>query len=225
MKRVFVAATVSALVLGLTLSGYAQRRKAKPEEPQKPAELKLSEEQKEKLAAIHREGAKEQIRLGAERRIAQMELQELLQSDRPDQTAVGRKIDQLADLNRQMTENRLHHAAEARSVLTREQWNALHRRMARGMMFRNRERMRILRFRGPGGPFHPGMGPGSGGRPMGDESFQPGNPTPEDMSRLDEFDGLGFLQPGDPEDFNPADDQPLIEEQAPPSPPTDDNWQ
>ncbi len=231
MKRIVVLTTVSALILGLALTALAQRKKARMEEPEKKVEnaeqgrkgeLNLSDEQKQKLAAIHRQEAKERIRLNAERQIARIELQELLQSDRPDQAAVDRKIDQLADLNRQMTQNRLHSLLASRSVLTKEQWAALHQKMEKRMMTRGRERMKILRFRGLGRGFGPEMGPGY---PMGDESLDE-EAMPEEAAGTNDFDQLGAVEEPDFDmDFHPFEAEPEIEMNIQTPAPSEEGWQ
>ena len=195
MRRVLVATTVTALVFGLTLTALAQRKKAKTEESKMKAELKLSDEQKQKLSAIHRQSAKERIRLNAERQIAHIELQELLQADRPDQGTIDQKIDQLAELDRQLTQNRLQSRVASRSVLTKEQWAALKGKIGKGMMKHRQHRIKTFRFHGPRRGFGPGMGPGPGvpGRRMGDESFEWEEATPEESAEFEDFEPFGFF--------------------------------
>ena len=147
MKRYLLPTLAAVIIAGIALTADAQRRKpAKPEEPKKKvgnsergrrAELNLSDEQKEKLAAIHSQAAKEGIRLRADQQIARLELQEMLQADQPNQAALNSKIEQLSELNRQMTKNRLQNMLAARAVLTKEQ-----RMAARQMMGRRMARMR-----------------------------------------------------------------------------------
>lgn len=223
MKPILVTTAVMILVLGLAVTAPAQRKKSKPEEPKAKSELKLSEEQKQRLADIHRQGAKERIRLNAERQIARIELSELLQSDHADKAALDRKIDQLADLSRQMTQNRLHTMAESRSVLTREQWRALHRKMGKRMMLRGRERMRIFRFRGPGRGFGPGMDPD---RPMGDESFEREGMMPDEKAEADQPGSFGlFDQPDYDMEFQPSENGPEFEMEFQAPPPSETGWQ
>ncbi len=194
MKRFLVAIAITALVLSLALSAFAQRKKERTEEPKNKAELKLSDEQKQKLSVIHRQSAKERIRLNAERQIAHIELSELLQSDRPDQGAIDRKIGQLAELSRQLTQNRLQGRVASRSVLTKEQWAALKGKIGKGMLKHRQQRMKMFRFKGLGRGFGPGMGPGPApGRPMGDESFEREEAVPEEAAEMEVFDQFGFL--------------------------------
>jgi Spy/CpxP family protein refolding chaperone len=234
MKRVLVATTVTALVLGLALTALAQRKKAKSEEPKMKAELKLSDEQKQKLAAIHRQGAKERIHLNAERQIAHIELQELLQSDRPDQGAVDRKIEQLADLNRQLTQNRLQGSVASRSILSKEQWAALKHKMGKRMMVKRgpHRNMRIFRFRGPDRGFGSGMGPGGSASPMEKESFDVKTPMPDEMGEVEVFDQFGFLEGSEFDmELPPFEEEPAFEIErdlemdfAPPEP-IEEGWQ
>lgn len=235
MKRFLVLSTVTALVLGLTLTALAQRKKPKPEESKKQSELKLSDEQKQKLAAIHQQGAKERIRLNAERQIGHIELQELLQADQPNQAALDRKIDQLADLNRQLTQNRLQSSVASRSILSKEQWAALKGKMGKRMMKRGQHRVKMFRFKGPGRSFGPGMGPGSGpARPMGDESFESEEAMPGEMGEIEDFEQFGFLAPSEiggaeePEfdiDFHSFEAEPEFEMDFQPSEPSGNGWQ
>ena len=195
-KRFLVLTTVLALVLSLTLTAFAQRKKAKPEESKMKAELKLSDEQRQKLAAIHRQSAKERIRFNAERQIAHIELQELLQAEQPNRAAIDRKIDQLAELARQLTQNRLQRSVASRSVLTKEQWAGLKHKMGKKMMKQRQHRMKMFRFKGSGRGFGPGF---ERGRPMGDKPFDSEEAIPEEMGELDEFERFGFLAPSEAE--------------------------
>ncbi len=225
MKRFLVLTTVSALVLGLALTTLAQRKQAKPEESKKKAELKRSDEQKQKLAAIHRQSAKERIRLNAEKQIAHIELQELLQTDQPSQTALDRKIDQLADLNRQLTQNRLHSSVASRSILTKEQWAAWKHKAGKKMMKHRQHRVKMFRFKGPGRGFGPGMGTGPA-RLMGDESFEGEEAMPEETAEMDEFEQFGFFEKPDFDvDFHPFEAEPEFEMNFQPSEPSEGGWQ
>ncbi len=227
MKRIIVATTISVLVLGLTLTALAQRKKAKPEEPKMKAELKLSDEQKQKLASIYRQSAKERIRLSAERQIAHIELQELLQATRPDQGVIDRKIDQLADLNRQLTQNRLQSSVASRSVLTKEQWAALKGKVGKGIMKHRQHRIRMFRFQYPRRGFGPGMGPGPApGRPMGDESFEWEEVMPEEAAEMEDFEQFGSLdEPGFDMEFPPFEADGEFDMNFQPPSPSDDGWQ
>ncbi|MCI0331187.1 MAG: Spy/CpxP family protein refolding chaperone [candidate division Zixibacteria bacterium] len=233
MKRTLVATTVTALVLSLALTVWAQRKKVKPEESKMKAELKLSDEQKQKMAAIHRESAKERIRLFAERQIAHIELRELMQADQPDQSAIDRKIDQVAELDRQLTQNRLQSRVASRSVLTKEQWAALKGKMGKRMMKHRLHRMKMFHFKGPGHGIGPEMGPGPG-RPMGDESLEWKEEVPEEAGEMEEFEHFGFLPPSGLEeveapdfdmDFHSFEADPEFEMEFHPSEPSDEGWQ
>ncbi len=234
MKRILVVTTATALVLGLAMTALAQRKKVKREEPKMKAELKLSDEQKQKLGAIHRQGAKERIRLNAERQIAHIELQELLQADQPNQAALDRKIEQLADLNRQLTQNRLQGRVASRSILSKEQWAALKHKMGKRMMVKRgpHRNMRIFRFRGPGGGFGPGMGPGGSAPPRENEPFEEETPMPGEMGEVEEFDQFSFLEgPEFDMEFPSFEEEPAFEIERDlemdfaPSEPIEEGWQ
>jgi len=240
-------------ILGLALTANAQRKKTKPEEPKKRAELNLSDEQKQKLAAIHRQAAKERIRLHADQQIARLELQEMLQADQPNQATLNSKIEQLAELNRQMTKNRLDNMLAARSVLTKEQRMTMRQMMGKRMArMHGQKKMKIFRFhRGPGGP---GGGPGmmmfqKRGKPMGMEQEEmmeeEDSSEPEDSDEVGTLEGIGFPQDedfaelnpmtfGEPDELEQPDAQPFdwedFDEAAPmpgfhPFSPEDNGWQ
>ncbi|HEU4436425.1 MAG TPA: Spy/CpxP family protein refolding chaperone, partial [candidate division Zixibacteria bacterium] len=198
------------------------------EESKMKAELKLSDEQKQKLSAIHRQSAKERIRLNAERQIAHIELQELLQADRPDQGTIDRKIDQLAELDRQLTQNRLQSRVASRSVLTKEQWAALKGKIGKGMMKHRQHRIKTFRFHGPRRGFGPGMGPGPGvpGRRMGDESFEWEEATPEESAEFEDFEPFGFLEePSFEMELPPFEAEQEFEMNFSTPPPSEEGWQ
>ncbi|MGE5692448.1 MAG: Spy/CpxP family protein refolding chaperone, partial [Candidatus Zixiibacteriota bacterium] len=180
-----------------------------------------------KLSAIHRQGAKERIRLNAERQIAHIELQELLQADRPDQAAVDRKIDQMAELDRQLTQNRLQGRVASRSVLTKEQWAALKGKIGRGMMKHRQHRIKMFRFHGLRRGFGPGMGPGPApGRRMGDESLEWEEGTPEEAAEFDGFNQFSFLdEPGFEMEFPPFEAEQEFEMNFSTPPPSEEEWQ
>ncbi|HXF49157.1 MAG TPA: Spy/CpxP family protein refolding chaperone [Verrucomicrobiae bacterium] len=226
MRRLLVATTVTALVLGLTLTALAQRKKVKTEESKMKAELKLSDEQKQKLQSIHRQSAKERIRLNAERQIAHIELSEILQADRPDQGTIDRKIDQLAELDRRLTQNRLQSRVASRSVLTKEQWAVLKGKIGKGMMKHRQQRIKMFRFHGPRRGFGLGMGPGVPGRRMGDESFEWEEAAPEEAAEFDEFDQFSFLdEPGFEMEFPPLEVEQELEMNFPIPTPSGEGWQ
>jgi len=201
-KRYLAMALTAVLILGLALTANAQRKKTKPEEPKKTAEVNLSEEQKQKLAQIRRQAAKERIRLHADQQIARLELQEMLQADQPNQAILDRKIEQLSGLHSQLAKNRLQSTIASRSVLTKEQRMAMRQKMGKrmakmhGPKMHGQKRMKIFRFhRGQGGP---GGGPGmmmfqKRGKPMG---MEPGEPTDEEFEPMEneDFEGFGILK-------------------------------
>lgn len=262
MKRYLFLTLAAVLIAGLAQTASAQRKKAKPEEPKKKienpersrgTELNLSDEQKQKLVQIRRQAAKEQIRLSADKKIAALELHEMLQADQPNQAMLDRKIEQLAQLNSQLTKNRLQTGIATRSVLTKEQRMAARQMMGRRMArMHGQQRMKIFRFRrGPGGP---AGGPGmmwfqNRGKKMGMEQEEMmeerESSEPEDSDELGIFEGTGLPQQeglaelnpmdlGEPDEFEQPDGRPFdwedFDEPAPmpgfhPFSPDDDGWQ
>jgi Spy/CpxP family protein refolding chaperone len=197
---------MAVLVLGVSLTANAQRKKTKPEEPKKKIEnpersrgmeLNLSGEQKQKLAQIRRQAVKERIRLNADMQIARLELREMLEADQSNQTMLDRKIEQLSGLHSQLAKNRLQSTIASRSVLTKEQRMMARQKMGKRMAkMHGTQRMRVFRFRrGPGGP---GDGPGmmmfqKRGKPMG---MEPGEPMDEEFEPMEneDFEGFGILK-------------------------------
>jgi Spy/CpxP family protein refolding chaperone len=233
MRRSLILTLTAVLILGLTALAFAQRaKKPKAEAPKAKAELKLSDEQKEKMQAIRRQAAKEQIRLSADRKLAHLELQELLEAETPNQAAIDRQVQRLAELNAQMTKSKLQSRIAAGSVLTKEQKAGMRKMMANRMKMRMHQRMKVLRMhRAPGGR-GPAMMFRGKGRPMGMESEMPGEaPAPEavemglEMEGMEGFEPFAFFETDDMEPFEWE-----LEEMAPmpdfPPPPADDEgWQ
>jgi len=106
-------------------------------------ELGLTDAQMAELQKLRSEQQKRTIRSAADRRIARMELEELLNADTPDQKAIDVKVKQLADLEAGKLRARVDQQLAMRKVLTPEQfkkWQQL--RPARGERAAARRLMR-----------------------------------------------------------------------------------
>jgi Spy/CpxP family protein refolding chaperone len=132
-RKVFIIALATLLVVG-TISiafsrghgrrgrgfgsglGYGQRM-----ESQVPEELKLTQEQKEKLQSLQTDFAKETIPLRNEMQIKELELRQLWLADELDEEAILAKSKEISDLRNQMQEKMVRHRLDAAKVLTKEQ--------------------------------------------------------------------------------------------------------
>jgi len=165
--------------------------------PDPEAELGLSEEQLSQLRALRSEAAKAGLRARTDMQLKQMELEELLEAEEPNEAAIQSKLRELSDARHALMQQRITNRLAMRRVLTPEQrakWNKMRRHFARrGMMQRFRGQrgfgprgrgqrgFRPGRGFGPGrGPgFGPGrFGPGSGGGPDFDVNPEEGSPLP-----------------------------------------------
>lgn len=118
-------------------------------------ELGLTEEQQTKLRALHFESAKSGLQAHTNLRLRQLELQELLEQDEPNQAELDKRIKALTDAQGAATRQRIEHRMAFRRVLTPEQRTKLRSTMRehmrhRVMRFREGGEHR-MRMRGPGG--------------------------------------------------------------------------
>ena len=117
-------------------------------------ELGLTLEQERKLRDLRTEFAKESVRRSADIRVAEIELDSLLEQDRWDLTKIEPKVKQIATLQGDLRLARIKTLEAGLEVLTPEQLEKL-----KQISHRMRPRS------GPGG-YGPGMmGPGQGGPP------------------------------------------------------------
>jgi Spy/CpxP family protein refolding chaperone len=165
--------------------------------PDPETEMGLSEEQLSQLRALRSEAAKAGLRARTDMQLKQMELEELLEAEEPDEAAIQSKLRELSDARHALMQQRIANRLAMRRVLTPEQrakWKKMRRHfIRRGMMQRfggqrgfgpRGWRQRGFgpgRGLGPGrGPgFGPGrFGPGSGGGPVVDVDPEEGPPLP-----------------------------------------------
>ena len=121
-------------------------------------DLGLNAEQERKLRDLRTEFAKESVRRTAEIRVAEIELDSLLEQDKWDLAKIEPKVKQIATLQGDLRLARIKTLEAGRAVLTAEQLEKLkqvgHRMRAMGGPGQPM---------GPGGPMGPGMMQGPGG--------------------------------------------------------------
>lgn len=135
--------------------------------PDLQEELGLSEEQMSQLRALRFQAAKSGLRTRSEVRLKRLELEELMESEEPDQVAIEKTLREIADGQHALLKQRIERRLAMRRVLTPEQhqkWQKLRRQFWRRQMRRGPFRgLRGLGRHGPrsGGGFGPGrFGPG-----------------------------------------------------------------
>ena len=131
-------------------------------------DLGLNAEQERRLRDLRTEFAKESIRRGAEIRVAEIELDALLEQDKWDLAKIEPKVKQIASLQGDLRLARVKTLEAGRSVLTAEQLEKLkqvgHRMRAMGGSGMMGPGMMGPGMMGPG-MMGPGMTPGPGGPP------------------------------------------------------------
>ena len=154
MKRGIVI--VAALGLLLPLSAPAQpgpgQRMHRPQmrtQQRLMERLGLSDQQKEQVRKLSFEHQKAQTELMSKIRIARLDMREMLLADKPDRSALEKKLSAISDLQNQAKVNQLHHLFAVFDLLTPEQQKKFKSHMS-GM-----------------GMEHGGMGPGAGDHWMG----------------------------------------------------------
>ena len=138
-------------------------------------DLGLNAEQERKLRDLRTEFAKESIRRTADIRVAEIELDSLLERDKWDLARIEPNVKQIASLQGELRLARIKTLEAGRAVLTAEQLEKLkqvgHRMRAMGGPGMMGSRMGMMgagmmgpgQPMGPGGPMGSGMTPGPGG--------------------------------------------------------------
>jgi Spy/CpxP family protein refolding chaperone len=130
------------------------------------AEIGLSPEQEKKLRDLRTEFSKESARRAADIRVAEIELDALLEQEKWDLSKIEPKVRQIATLQGDLRLARIKTLEAGRAVLTPAQLEKLkqvgHRMRAMG----GPGMLRPGGGMGPGGPLGPQMRPGPGGPPM-----------------------------------------------------------
>jgi Spy/CpxP family protein refolding chaperone len=88
--------------------------------------LDLTAEQQAKLADIQERQARQAIGIGADLRLAAMDLQKLVRAEAPDREKINAQIDKMAQLRVQMQKSRIATLLEVRSLLTPDQLKKWH---------------------------------------------------------------------------------------------------
>lgn len=111
-------------------------------------ELNLTEQQREEMAKLRLENQKEMIKLRADLRLLQLDLETLLDAKEPDKAKVYAQIDKINNLSNEMTKKRIDFSLKTRAILTPEQWEKMkHLRKplyGRRMFLRQRDRFKPL---------------------------------------------------------------------------------
>lgn len=81
----------------------------------------LTKEQADKLAAIKTDMAKSEIKSGADLKLLQLDLQDLLKADNPDRSKINSLIDQVAAKETEMKKKMVGGLLDAKAVLTADQ--------------------------------------------------------------------------------------------------------
>jgi Spy/CpxP family protein refolding chaperone len=103
------------------------------------AMLDLTDDQREKLKAVHEKQQRRDVQARADLEIARMDLRDLVQAEKPNTSAINAQIDKMAKLQAERRKAQVGTLLEARALLTPEQ----------------QKKLREMRFKGPGGM--PGM--------------------------------------------------------------------
>jgi Spy/CpxP family protein refolding chaperone len=102
--------------------------------------LDLTDAQRGKLAEVRDKHRRAAVPIEGDLKLARMDLEKLMRSEKPDANAVSRQVDKISNLRAQLMKNRLTGLIEARTVLTPEQQKKLQEmrreggRRMRGMM-------------------------------------------------------------------------------------------
>jgi len=124
-------------------------------------DLGLNAEQERKLRDLRTEFAKESVRRGAEIRVAEIELDSLLEQDQWDLAKIEPKVKQIATLQGDLRLARIKMPEAGRAVLTAEQLEKL-KQVGHRMRAMGGPGMMASGMMGPG-MMGPGMMPGPGG--------------------------------------------------------------
>lgn len=130
-------------------------------------QIGLTDAQVEKLKSLRSNTMKAQIRAEADIKILRLELDDLLDQDKPDLKKIDAKIDEIGKKETEMKKTMIHAMLDGKAVLTDEQLAKLKKMAADRMRDRRNDR------RGDGRG--PGMEPGPGGMDNPDA----GPPPPE----------------------------------------------
>jgi Spy/CpxP family protein refolding chaperone len=95
-------------------------------------ELGLTEQQRDRIEAIHDTQRRGGIELRKDLELAQLDMQKLMRADAPDRRAIETHIDRIAGLRAQLHKARVNTMLDVRSVLTPQQRQKLEQLRERG---------------------------------------------------------------------------------------------
>jgi Spy/CpxP family protein refolding chaperone len=98
------------------------------------AMLELTDDQREKIAAVHEKQQRKNIQARADLEVARMDLRDLVKAEKPNTTAINTQIDKIARMQAEQRKGQVGALLEARALLTPEQ----------------QKKLREMRFKGPG---------------------------------------------------------------------------
>jgi len=127
----------------------------------------LTDKQIEQIQQLQYKADREKLDIRHEIQKARLDMQQLMQADRPDKLKVFAKIEKVGDLEVKLKKNRIGLMLEIRKLVTSEQWQKMEMLHAERKMKRRERRRRHMG--GPGGP----GGHGGPGFPMPPEPPEP----------------------------------------------------
>ncbi|MCI0705935.1 MAG: Spy/CpxP family protein refolding chaperone [Ignavibacteriae bacterium] len=189
-KQLFLTILFLTLIGATAFSQEGQMRRGEPRRMEMEKRLNLSDDQRDQIQQLRTEFQKQQITQRGKIQLARIELRELLRADKPDKSAIEKKIQETSQLQAQQQIARVNHMLTVRNVLTPEQQKIMREEM-RGRFhdgFRQR-RPHMRGFRGGSrghdmrGEMLPGHGFGDG--LMFGHEFDSGIDGPDDDLDVD----------------------------------------
>ena len=96
------------------------------------AELDLTEQQKDRIEAIHDKQRRSAIEIRKNLELAQLDMRKLVRADTPDRRAIETQVDRMSGLRAQLQKSQLNSMLDVRGVLTPEQLQKLEQRRGEG---------------------------------------------------------------------------------------------
>lgn len=140
MKKSLLILMFISIFLGVTAfvsyQAIQKPEKAVPEfsPPIMSEKLGLSEEQQAKIKELNFQTQKEIISLRAKIKIAELELRKLIDEKNPDEGAIKKKIEEIANLKSQVRWVEIKHQLQVKNILTEEQLQTLKKLKRKRMM-------------------------------------------------------------------------------------------
>ncbi|MGE5315080.1 MAG: Spy/CpxP family protein refolding chaperone [Acidobacteriota bacterium] len=159
MKKVFIATLLALFLFGASTQAADNDAKAQP--PRRMpgrdfiASLNLTDAQKKDIAKIRSETQKRGVDLKAKAEKARIELRELLMAETPDQSAIEKKLNEVAENEADIRMNRIDGWFETNKLLTPDQ----QKQWVKALRFETAREMRQGRGAGMGARMRRPMGP------------------------------------------------------------------